>query len=707
MMKIKEIQKKFGNKFAVRVLTGVLTAALLAGSYGMGYMRGVQPDEQISVVAAEKSQIEEKINELVSQASKPDDTTKDETVYVIADANGNTGKIIVEDWLKNVDGAATIKDQSDLENIANVKGDETFSQDGQQLIWQADGKDIYYEGTTDKELPVTEAVTYYLDGQEVTPAELAGKSGKVTIRFDYENHEKTKVATDSGDIEVYVPFTVITGMILPDSFTNIQVTNGKVVSDGKNNIVVGMAMPGLHESLQKDVSEFDSDVKFPDYVEMTADVENFELQMTASIAMTGLLSDLNLADMDLDGLENSIDTLSEASGDLESGSKSLADGLGTLNDSMAEFTKGAGDLSAGIKSYTEAATKIDQGLAALNKGTGTLTQGASALDSSAKTISAGVQKLDQALNKEMTKKEQQAAKQAVAAQFAKGTDTYQYIYGSATKQFGKTMTSEATVQQIQAGITGMGLTDEGVIKALAQYYAANGFIDATTGTKYTPAQCQATVPGTDTVYAAYFAKTVLSSGLAKGIAGGIAQSGAAAVGENVVSACRSAAETAAVQGAENAKKTIAGQIEAVDEASGYSLVTGSSALSSGISTLAASVPDLVTGVSQLKIGADQLVANNQKLTSGAKNLSDGASQIAEGVSKLDDGAGQLYDGMVQFNEEGISKLVDAFNGDAKDLLSRVDAIIQAGENYTTFTGLSDEQIGSVKFIIKTDTIKAE
>ena len=50
-MKIKEIQKKFGNKFAVRVLTGVLTAALLAGSYGMGYMRGVQPDEQISVVA--------------------------------------------------------------------------------------------------------------------------------------------------------------------------------------------------------------------------------------------------------------------------------------------------------------------------------------------------------------------------------------------------------------------------------------------------------------------------------------------------------------------------------------------------------------------------------------------------------------------------------------------------------------------------------
>ena len=135
-------------------------------------------------------------------------------------------------------------------------------------------------------------------------------------------------------------------------------------------------------------------------------------------------------------------------------------------------------------------------------------------------------------------------------------------------------------------------------------------------------------------------------------------------------------------------------------------MTGSKALSEGISTLASSVPDLVSGVNQLAKGADTLVANNEKLKKGASDLSEGAGKIADGVNELDDGAGELHEGVVKFNEEGISKLVDAFNGDAKELLERIDAVVQAGDNYNTFTGLAKDQIGSVKFIIKTDAVKA-
>jgi putative membrane protein len=269
------------------------------------------------------------------------------------------------------------------------------------------------------------------------------------------------------------------------------------------------------------------------------------------------------------------------------------------------------------------------------------------------------------------------------------------------------MTSDATVSQIQTGISGVGLTSDGVVAALAEYYATNGFTDPTSGTSYSASKCKEKVPGTDTTYAAYFASTVLKGALAQGIASGIADGGADAVGKSVTSACKTAAESAAIQGAESAKKTIAEQIEAVDKTSGYSLVTGTSALSSGISTLAAGVPELVSGVSQLAEGSKTLVSNNEKLKSGASQLADGAVKIAEGVDKLDDGAGDLYDGMVTFNEEGISKLVDAFNGDAKDLLNRIDAVITAGENYDTFTGLTEDQVGSVKFIIKTDAVKAE
>lgn len=703
-MKIKELQKKYQSKFAIRMLAGVLVVAMMGGSFAAGYVQG-NTEQAITAEAAEKAEVEEKIGELVNKKSGVDDTTKDETVYIIADSKGQSGKVIVEEWLKNRDGAATIEDVSDLEDITNIKGDETFTKDGDKLTWQANGNDIYYEGTSTKQVPITETVTYFLDGEEIEPEDLAGKSGAVTIRFDYENHEKVTIEQDDGDVEVYVPFTVMTGMVVSDDFTNIQVTNGKVISDGKNNIVVGMAMPGLHESLQQDDGDFDSDIEFPDYVEVTADVENFSLEMTATIAMSGLLSDVSLGDMDLSELEQSIDDLADGSEQLEDGSQQLKDGLNTLKESMGEFTNGASDLKDGIKDYTDGAKKLDEGLSTLNASVGTLSKGATTLDSSAKTIAAGVKTLDQALNTEMTEEEQAAAKKLVAAQFAEGSATYNFIYKSASDNFKNTMTGETTVQQIQAGISGMGLTSDGVVAALAQYYAANGFVDATSGQKYSAEQCQANVPGTDTTYAAYFASAVLKGGLAQGLAGGIAAGGSEAVGASVVAACQAAAETAAIQGAENAKKTIASQIEAVDKKSGYSLVTGSEALSQGISTLAAGVPDLVSGVQQLASGANTLVANNEKLKNGAADLSDGAVKIADGVDKLDGGADELYNGVVKFNEEGISKLVDAFNGDAKDLLNRVDAVIQAGENYTTFTGLAKDQVGSVKFIIKTDAVK--
>ena len=704
-MKMKELQKKFQNKYAIRMLAGVLVVAMAGGSFAAGYVQGAG-QQAITAEAAEKSELEEKIGELVNKKSGVDDTTKDETVYVISDAKGQSGKVIVEEWLKNRDGAATIEDVSDLNGITNIKGDETFTQNGEKLTWQANGNDIYYEGTTDKQVPISETVTYYLDGKEIEPEQLAGKSGKVTIRFDYENHEKTTIEKDGKSIEVYVPFTVMTGMIVSDDFTNIDVTNGKVISDGKNNIIVGMAMPGLHESLQKETGDFDSDTLFPDYVEVTADVENFSLEMTASVAMSGLLSDMNLGDVDLSDLERSIDDLSDGSEQLEDGSRQIRDGLGTLKDNMGTFTSGASDLSSGINDYTSGAKQLNDGLHTLNQSVGALSKGAATLDASAKTIAAGVRTLDEALNAQMSDKEKETAKKQVSAQFAEDGDTYKYIYQTAADNFTDTMTSDATVGQIQSGISGMGLTSDGVVAALAQYYAANGFIDATTGKKYSAQQCQATVPGTGTTYAAYFASTVLKGGLAQGIAGGIAANGSDAVGRSVVSACESAAQTAVIQGAENAKKTIAAQIEAVDKKSGYSLVSGTHALSEGISTLSADVPKLVSGVGQLAGGASTLVANNETLRNGASDLSDGAKQIADGVDQLDEGADALYNGVVKFNKEGISKLVDAFNGDAKDLIDRIDAVVQAGENYTTFTGLAKEQVGSVKFIIKTDAVKA-
>ena len=134
------------------------------------------------------------------------------------------------DWLKNRDGSDTLEDYSDLTDIKNVKGDETFTKksDG-SLLWDAQGKDIYYQGKSSEELPVSVKISYTLDGQPISPEKLAGKSGKVTIRFDYENHAKETVKVKGSEYEIQTPFTMVSAMILPsDTFTNVQVKNSSV-----------------------------------------------------------------------------------------------------------------------------------------------------------------------------------------------------------------------------------------------------------------------------------------------------------------------------------------------------------------------------------------------------------------------------------------------------------------------------------------------
>ena len=179
--------------------------------------------------------------------------TKDETVYVNADADGKVSKITVSDQLVGAGSEKSVKDASSLSDIQNVKGDETYTGSGDSMVWDSDGNDIYYQGSSDKELPVGVNFTYYLDGKEIAPKDLAGKSGKLTIKIQYTNN--TSVQTKVGDKTetMKTPFVMMTGLILPgDNFSNVTIDNGKVINDGSRNIVLGFGVPGLKEDLDLD-----------------------------------------------------------------------------------------------------------------------------------------------------------------------------------------------------------------------------------------------------------------------------------------------------------------------------------------------------------------------------------------------------------------------------------------------------------------------
>ncbi len=729
-MKFRELKETYKHKFSIRVIAGVLCIALAGGSIGAYQI-------QAGVVKSEKADAAEKDSEesgetgslagkLVSVIGSTPEAVqsldgKEETIYLISDADGTVNQTIVSSWLKNGSKKAQLQDISELSDIENVKGEESFTQNGKQITWQADGNDIYYRGMTDKQMPVTQKLTYYLDGREITPQELAGKSGRVAIRFDYENHAQAEADINGRKETIFVPFTVISGMVLDENFRNVRVNRGRVLSDGNRIIAAGFAVPGLKESLHVTEDDFEEDMDFPDYVEVTADVEDFSLEMTVTVAAAGLMSGSELSQsLDFEEMDSSMDEMTDAMGQLKDGGGELAGGLDTLKDSMGSFSAGADSLAAGIHAYTDGAAKLADGIRTLHESSGALASGAGTLQASAQTISNGVQKLDETLHAQMTGKEKAAiekqASQAVEAQFAAGTKAYQKIYNAAVQNFEQTMSNEASVQSVQAGIQqGMqaqGLTSDGVVAALAQYYAEHGFTDAS-GQGYPPESCQSLVPGTETTYAAYFANAVLngglSSSLAAGITGGMAEKGAASAGESVVQACKEAAQqagaAAAVSGAESAKKQIAGAIEAADSAGGHSLVSGTKALSEGTKQLAESIPAMRSGIGQLLNGADELAGNNASLKEGAAKLKDGAVQISSGVGKLSNGAQELRDGLDEFDRKAIQKMADAYHGDIKELSQRLSAIAQAGESYGTLCGALDEADAVTKLVMRTDAIK--
>lgn len=320
---------------------------------------------------------------------------KMETVYVNADAEGEAEQVTVSEWLRNPDGSETLEDYSNLKEITNVKGDETFTEDSSgNLTWDARGNDIYYQGKTEEALPVSMEVSYYLDGQKISPEELAGKSGKVKIRFDYYNHSSEKVKVKGEDYEIQTPFTMVTAMVLPsDIFTNVQVENGQVMADGDKNIVVGIAFPGLGDSLK--LSDYDalSEVTLPDYVEVTADVNDFALSMTLTAAATGILDEMDIGSIGgMDDLEENIKKLTDASEALENGSGELLEGLNTLSDSFDTYTDGVTDADQG-------AQELKKGLETLDSRKKDLTDGADDLKDGLKTLKDGTQSLKDGIKK--------------------------------------------------------------------------------------------------------------------------------------------------------------------------------------------------------------------------------------------------------------------------------------------------------------------
>lgn len=257
-----------------RIISVLLCASMLAALTACSGKK--EETEKNNTAPTENSQPAQ-----VSYDTAASSYKKSETVYVNMSADGNITSKIVTDWLHTDKAQTYIDDASDLADITNVKSSiEPIKNKDGSYRWNMETTDLYYRGTTEKELPISIGITYYLDGKQIEPEKLAGKKGQVKMVITVNNLSKKTVKVSGKDTTVYTPFIVAGGMIIPEnSFSNINVENGKTIGDGTKEIALMVGAPGLKESLNlsDEMLKQLGDFNFSDTYTITADTEKFEL----------------------------------------------------------------------------------------------------------------------------------------------------------------------------------------------------------------------------------------------------------------------------------------------------------------------------------------------------------------------------------------------------------------------------------------------
>lgn len=600
--KIPQWERRYFRKKGITAaaMVMVLVVCLLVPAYAENKQNSTGTGTEISTDVSEEEAAEASDSEKDATDndgvtdSQADQVDKAETVYVKSNADGTARKVTVKDVLKNPGEGKTIEDQSDLKDIKNTEGEEEYTQRGDTLTWENKGEDISYEGTTDKELPVKTEIQYFLDGKEIKPEKLAGKSGKVTIRFNYENQTSQTVQVKGKDVETVTPFAVLsTVMLSEDHFSNIQVKNGKLVDMDGQTVVVGYAFPGLQESLNLTDYEATKDVEIPDYVEIQADATDFQLDFTATVVTNGLFKNLEEDDLkDLDDLKDSAEKFQDASNKLIDGAGQLLSGSETLQNY--------------IKQYTDGVKAVDQGIGTLQSGVAALKENTAALQSGAAAVSDGLGQIAAVLD------QSDAIDQIASA----GEQIQQYAGG--------------VQQAIGAAQAGLQTVDWNGVEQSAEDKAKE---QVTAATK----EALANVDGLSEEEKSQIAEQIASQVDLDGVTAQADQQVQAASGIlSKVPSLENAGDTFEELGQVS---TLADSIRQLSAGSAQ-LKEGVTAFNNGVGQLSDGIAALCTGSGQLAGSGDSLVQGCAALTEGLQALQKGMITFdEEGIQKIADLAG--------------------------------------------------------------------
>lgn len=642
--------------------------------------------------------------EMTEEAKGPDTSNavpaekKEESVYVETDASGLVKKIT--DTVKlTASPDSPVKDKTTLSDIRNTSGDEEYvlTDDG-LIVFENKGNEITYKGTASGQLPVGVSVSYYLDEKKTDPSQLAGRSGHLKIRIDYQNYTG----------ENYIPFLFVSAAVLdPDIFSNPKVTNGTLIEMDGMTAAAGYGIPGIKDFMHFSSHEMTEEIEIADYMEIEADVKEFELSFISTAVTSGLFSEIEDEDLKKgDDLISDMNELGEASGKIADGAEQLSDGASQFSEGLSQYVDGVNTLADGFGTLSGALGQLDENGTKLKDGASQISDALNGIKE--KTDSFNKDQILSALSPEEKQKTEDAVQTAL--------------------QDAQTITdilkdSSADMQEIQDFLANAESYETMVKDAAASI-----------------------TQSLQNIASADIQSSVVRSSSARSA---ISEEDLAAMDETVrnkVTELMSAAEEL-----ENGTGSVMGEIATISEQlKGLSslqlpdidididaltpavsdLLTQTDYLSKTAEKLGYTTEDfsdLVSAAQQLKSALDSLASGSQSLTDGigqytgavhtlSQNISsaaehtgdlkDGGSALKDGYSQLEEGIGSLAEGIREFDEKGIKELTKFADQDLRSLLKDLRSLIR-NDSYDTYTGLFSETEGSVSFLFETEEIKAK
>lgn len=585
---------------------------------------------------------------------------KDETVYTTLHEDGSVKEVVVNDHLK-AQNEKEIRDFTDLSNVVNVNGDEKFTQTNDTIVWKNNGKDIFYEGTSKKELPIKTSITYSLNGKETTAKKMKGKSGTVEISMKFENLDK------HGDL--YTPFVITAATILNSKdVKQAEITNGKVIANGISEVMVGIASPGLYESLNQPTS-----LKEFDHITIRYKTKKFKAQPLYIMATPKLLDE---TDFDfhnqLNTLHNSIRTLTSASSQLVNGSQELYNGAKEFQTNYAKFHTGLSELAKGSSELSTQYQTLDQGIQSLAKQSDsfanveTLLKQFNKLNEATTALDGGIASLQNALNQSTDPNS--TSNQAISAIKQDMLAKQKELQALQTQMSG--LQSELTTRY--TNLANLALNFDGLIQN-----------EKDEEQKATLVEMKKTL---------MIETEALKADLTK-LAGGMK-----ALDNNLIMLQDDLGKLDEIT-----TKITASTQESLKQAIA-SFTQGNNQLKKGLKQVQTHTVNLPTLFDQLMVGSKQLAKGSTQVNQALFKLKDASgtlftfsTQFQAACDKLSTGAYTLATGMKKFDQEGIkqlSKIPTVLQG-ASD---KANGLIKLSNDYRTFTKVDEKVKSDVKFV---------